>query len=56
MWQVGKSFRRELTDGATAAKLRFLEFTQLEFQCIYSSNTKADYREPLIDLVQTEID
>ena len=55
MWQVGKSFRRELTDGATAAKLRFLGFTQLEFQCIYSSNTKAGYREPLIDLVQTEI-
>lgn len=46
-WQVGKSYRRETNDGASAAKLRFFEFTQLEFQCIYSEGTKADYRAPL---------
>lgn len=46
-WQVGKSFRREKT--ATASKLRFFEFTQLEFQCLYSIETKADYRARLID-------
>ena len=55
VWQVGKSFRRELSDGATASKLRFLEFTQLEFQCIYSTSTKADYREALIALVEREV-
>lgn len=41
-WQVGKSFRRE--QQSTASRLRFFEFTQLEFQCIYSTDTKADYR------------
>jgi len=55
MWQVGKSFRRELSDGATASKLRFLEFTQLEFQCVYSQSTKADYRERLISALESEI-
>jgi glycyl-tRNA synthetase len=44
VWQVGKSFRRETNDGASAKKLRFNEFYQLEFQCIYSDTTKADYR------------
>lgn len=44
VWQSGKSFRRELVDGATAGKLRYNEFYQLEFQCIYSIGTKADYQ------------
>jgi histidyl-tRNA synthetase len=35
VYQSGKSFRRETSDGATAAKLRFNEFNQLEFQCIF---------------------
>ena len=55
VWQVGKSFRRELNDGATAAKLRFNEFYQLEFQCIYSVGTKADYREPVMQAIGAEI-
>lgn len=51
-WQVGKSFRREKT--ATGAKLRFFEFTQLEMQCLYSIDTKADYRAKLLpDLSDT---
>lgn len=45
-WQVGKSFRREKT--ARASKLRFFEFTQLEMQCLYSVDTKADYRSRLL--------
>jgi len=45
-WQVGKSFRREKT--ATASKLRFFEFYQLEFQCLYSIDTKADYRARIL--------
>lgn len=54
-WQVGKSFRVEKSDGATAAKLRFNEFYQLEFQCIYSVGTKADYRKYLMDAVSEQI-
>jgi len=45
-WQVGKSFRRERH--ASASKLRFFEFTQLEMQCLYSVETKADYRARLL--------
>ena len=56
IYQKGKSFRRELNDGATATKLRFNEFWQLEFQCIYSVSTKADYRPPLIGSVSKEIE
>jgi len=55
VYQQGKSFRRELNDGATAAKLRFNEFWQLEFQCIYSESTKADYRASLMPVIAREI-
>lgn len=44
VWQVGKSFRVEATDGATASNLRYNEFYQCEFQCAYKANSKADYR------------
>ena len=51
-WQVGKSFRREQT--ASASKLRFFEFYQLELQCLYSVETKADYRARLLpELAET---
>ena len=56
VWQVGKSFRRETNDGASAAKLRFNEFWQQEFQCIYAESTKADYRAALIDALRPEIE
>ena len=53
VWQLGKSYRVEKSDGATAIKLRFHEFYQLEFQCIYNITTKADYRTAVIwDLVR----
>lgn len=55
VYQSGKSFRRELNDGATASKLRFNEFWQLEFQAIYNKTTKADYREALIKAVGLEV-
>lgn len=45
-WQVGKSFRREKQ--STAARLRFFEFTQLEMQCLYALDTKADYRAAVL--------
>ncbi len=44
VWQVGKSFRRETNDGARASELRFNEFYQIEFQCVFKSDTKADIR------------
>lgn len=56
VWQAGKSFRREQNDGASAAKLRFNEFWQLEFQCIYAKSTKADYRVALIQAIAREIE
>lgn len=55
VYQKGKSFRRELNDGATASKLRFNEFWQLEFQCIYSDSTKSDYRIELMEKISIEI-
>ena len=55
VWQSGKSYRRETNDGASASKLRFNEFYQLEYQCIYAENTKADYRGPLIESVSEQI-
>ena len=55
VWQVGKSFRVEKSDGATASKLRFNEFHQLEFQCIYSAGTKAHYRKYLMEAVSKDI-
>jgi glycyl-tRNA synthetase len=48
VWQAGKSFRREKSEGASAAKLRFFEFYQQEFQCVYGVNTKADYSPTLM--------
>ena len=55
VWQAGISSRRENTDGATAAKLRFNNFWQLEFQCIYTKGTMADYRKNLISAIENEI-
>lgn len=49
-WQVGKSFRRE--PQSSASRLRFFEFTQMEFQCLYSVDTKADYRALVLDDLQ----
>lgn len=45
VWQVGKSFRREMQDGARWGTLRLNEFYQAEWQCIYSEGTMANYRE-----------
>ena len=45
VYTMGQSFRQERTDGATAAKLRFNAFYQLEFQCIYAEGTTAPIAE-----------
>lgn len=55
VWQVGKSFRRESTEGASASKLRFFEFTQAEWQCIYGLNTMADYRAAILPDLEAKI-
>lgn len=55
VWQAGKSFRRETSDGARASTLRYNEFYQLEFQCIFANSTKADYRSTAIAAVQQSI-
>ena len=52
-WQVGKSYRRE--QHAVASRLRFFEFTQLEFQCLFSRETKADYRAAVMPALETTL-
>lgn len=54
-WQVGKSFRTESNDGASASKLRFNEFWQLEFQVAFKKDTKADYRSALIESLRRNL-
>ena len=49
IWQVGKSYRREQDQGIQYMRLK--EFYQMEFQIIFSENTKNDYYELLIDKV-----
>lgn len=44
VWQSGKSYRVEKSDGASPSELRYNEFTQAEWQCISREDTKADYR------------
>ena len=56
VWQAGKSFRVEASDGARAATLRFNEFYQLEFQCIYAKGTMADYRTPVTQAARLALD
>lgn len=55
VWQHGKSFRVEANDGAKASELRFNEFYQCEFQCIYRADSKADYAEAVIPCIEKEI-
>lgn len=49
IWQMGYSYRRETSDGATAAKLRLNVFNQLELQLIHAEDTKAEIATPLRD-------
>lgn len=57
IWQARKSFRKESLDGANASKMRYKEFYQLEFQCLFSKTTKADIHTWLVgemtDLIAT---
>ena len=55
VWQAGKSYRREQNDGARASTLRFNEFWQCEFQCIYRTDTKANYAAAVIPAAQAAI-
>ena len=49
IYQAGKSFRREQSEQSMQKHKRFTEFYQLEFQCLYSSNSKANYYQEIID-------
>lgn len=46
IWQIGKSFRNE--QDQVTKNMRLKEFHQLEFQCIFSTDTKNDYMEVLL--------
>lgn len=49
VYQSGKSFRKENSEQSMQTHKRFTEFYQLEFQCLYSVNSKADYYQAIID-------
>lgn len=51
VWQLAKSFRRE--NDQVSANVRLKEFYQLEFQCIFTEDTKNDYQKILTALAQT---
>lgn len=55
VYQMGKSYRVEKADGASASKYRYNEFTQAEWQCIYSDTTMADYRTPVMEALTMDI-
>lgn len=50
VWQTSKSFRRE--QDQTIKHMRLKEFTQTEFQCIYSSDTLNDYQERVLEPIR----
>lgn len=56
VWQMGKSYRRETNDGATAAKLRFNEFTQLEMQCVYRADTSKNFVPEVRDALRAMVE
>lgn len=47
VWQASKSYRKEQDQATTHC--RFKEFYQIEFQCIYSEDTKNNYQDSTID-------
>lgn len=55
VWQMGTSYRRERSDGATAEKLRFNAFTQLEMQCIMAEDTAFDVATPLREALAAQV-
>lgn len=55
VWQMGTSYRREKSDGATAEKLRFLAFSQLEMQCILYEDTAFDVATPLREALAAQV-
>lgn len=55
LWQMGTSYRREKSDGATAEKLRFNAFTQLEMQCVLMEDTAFDIATPLREALLMQV-
>lgn len=53
VWQTGKSFRRE--QDQVTKNMRLKEFYQQEFQCIYTTETKNDYQEAVLEPVRAMI-
>lgn len=49
VWQYGKSFRRE--QDAPMSRMKLKEFYQLEYQLIYTSDSKAPYYDECIKIV-----
>lgn len=54
IWQLGKSYRRESNE-MSYGHMRLDEFYQLEFQCIYTADSKNDYYAALLPKVHEMI-
>jgi len=50
VWQAGKSFRREQEQPYRHVRLK--EFWQMEFQCLYTADTKNDYHAHVLEPVR----
>lgn len=53
VWQYGKSFRQE--QDQPSKHMRLKEFYQLEFQCVFTADTKNDYHTALLKPVENMI-
>lgn len=53
IWQLAKSFRNE--NDQVSKNMRFKEFYQLEFQCIFTVDTKNDYHEAVLEQLRSAV-
>lgn len=54
VWQLGKSFRNE--NDQVSKNMRYKEFYQLEFQCIYTEQTLNDYHKAVLDPLRKTVE
>lgn len=54
IWQNAKSFRAE--NDQVSKNMRFKEFYQLEFQCLYTEGTKNDYHNAVLEPMRAAVE
>lgn len=53
VYQLGKSFRNE--NDQVSKNMRYKEFYQLEFQCVYTAETKNDYHNAVLEPLRNAV-